>query len=325
MVFKKMMRAFGVGGPSVDTVLTNPNTRPGLNLEGRVNITGGDHMVDIEYVSLGLVTKVEVESGDSEYNQHTEFHKLNVAGRFPVHPGQPISIPFSFPVPWETPLTNIQGGQRLHGMTMGLRTELAVAGAVDKGDLDQVNVFPLPAQERIIEAFGRLGFRFKGADCERGHIRGVQQHLPFYQEIEFYPPGQYHGINSAEVTFVASPHGMAVVLEFDKRGGLFTSGHDVINTYQVDYRSVDSTDWAGVVDGWVRQAMSRRPHHQPTHHQPHYPPQPHYGHHQPHHGHGGHGYRHGHHGGAGMVGGIAAGLVGGFVAGEILDDLFDGD
>ena len=29
---------------------------------------GGDHAVDIEYVALGLLTRVEVESGDSEYN-----------------------------------------------------------------------------------------------------------------------------------------------------------------------------------------------------------------------------------------------------------------
>ena len=97
---------------------------------------------------------------------------------------------------------------------------------MDKGDLDAVNVHPLPAQERILEAFGRLGFRFKGADLERGHLRGVHQTLPFYQEIEFYPAPQYaSAINEVEVTFVANPHGVDVVLEFDKRGGLFTVGH----------------------------------------------------------------------------------------------------
>ena len=31
VVFKKLLGAFGVGGPSVDTVLSNPNTRPGLS------------------------------------------------------------------------------------------------------------------------------------------------------------------------------------------------------------------------------------------------------------------------------------------------------
>lgn len=89
-----MVRAFGVGGPSVDTVLSNPNTRPGLAL----------------------------------------------------------------------------------------------------GDLDEVAVHPLPAQERILEAFAWLGFRFARADIEHGGLYGVRQTLPLYQEIEFYPPaiGERH-------------------------------------------------------------------------------------------------------------------------------------
>ena len=65
MVFKKMMRAFGVGGPSVDTVLANPNTRPGLTLEGQVRIQGGDHDVTIEQI---------VE--DVGYSEASHFYKL---------------------------------------------------------------------------------------------------------------------------------------------------------------------------------------------------------------------------------------------------------
>jgi sporulation-control protein len=204
VVFRRLRQAFGVGGPQVDTVLHNPNTRPGLGLEGQVNIQGGDHEVHIDYVELAMVTKVEVETDDSEYDSTVAFARLRVTGAFPLAPGQPVSVPFQFPVPWETPITDVFG-QHLHGMTMGLRTELEVARALDKGDLDAVNVHPLPIQERILEGFGRLGFRFKGADLERGHLRGVHQTLPFYQEIEFHPAPQYAGkINEVEVTFVAA-------------------------------------------------------------------------------------------------------------------------
>lgn len=38
-----MMRAFGVGGPTVDTVLDSLGTRPGLALQGRIEVFGGDH------------------------------------------------------------------------------------------------------------------------------------------------------------------------------------------------------------------------------------------------------------------------------------------
>ncbi|MDM4718066.1 sporulation protein [Micromonospora sp. WMMA1363] len=258
MVFKRLMQAMGVGGPSVETVLANPNCRPGGQLEGTVHVAGGDHPVDISYVALGLVTRVEVESGDNDYETTEEFHRQHITGSFRLEAGQRYDVPFRFDVPWETPLTELYG-QHLRGMTMGLRTELEVARAVDKGDLDAVAVHPLPSQERILEAFLRLGFRFARADVERGHIYGVRQTLPFYQEIEFYPAPQYaSGINQLEVTFVTDPHQIQVVLELDKRGGLFTEGRDAFGRFSVDHVTADRTDWTAQLDAWLRQSLQRR-------------------------------------------------------------------
>ncbi|MCU7723799.1 sporulation protein [Actinoplanes sp. KI2] len=356
MVFKKMMRAFGVGGPSVDTVLANPNTRPGLALDGTVRILGGDHDVTVERVVLGLVTRVEHEHGDSL----AEFHRLPVTGAFALRAGEQRDLPFSLPVPWETPITDVYG-RRLHGMTMGLRTELAVANAVDKGDLDQVAVHPLPAQERILDAFAHLGFRFARADLEHGRIHGVHQQLPFYQEIEFYPPPQYAGaINEVEVTFIADPSGVEVVLEFDKRGGFLTPGHDTYGRFRVAHAEAETTDWAAVVDSWISEAAGRYPgmrsapgyggygapaghggygapaghggYGAPAGHGGHGAPAGYGGHGAPagYGGHGPHGYgHHGHYrrgGGAGaMAAGIAGGVLGGFALGEVFDEVFDGD
>ncbi|BCJ67149.1 sporulation protein [Polymorphospora rubra] len=258
MVFKRMMQAFGVGGPSVETVLSNPNARPGGYLEGQVHVVGGDHATDIEAVTLALSTRVEVESGDSEYETTKEFHRQRLTGPFRLESGQRFDIPFRFDVPFETPITDIYG-QRLHGMTMGLRTELEVARAVDKGDLDPVAIHPLPAQERILEAIARLGFRFSRADVESGRIYGVEQTLPFYQEIEFYPAPQYaSAFNQLEVTFLATPHVLQVVLEIDKRGGLFTEGQDAFGRFTVDYAQAEHTDWAAQLDAWLRQSAQKR-------------------------------------------------------------------
>ncbi|MEU7758353.1 sporulation protein [Micromonospora aurantiaca (nom. illeg.)] len=318
MVFKKMLSAFGVGGPSVDTVLTNPNTRPGLTLDGHVNLVGGDNPARIEQINLGLVTRVEIESGDHEYAGVMEFHRMPVSGAFELAPKQQLSIPFQMPVPWETPITDVYG-QRLHGMTMGLRTELAVARAVDKSDLDQVSVHPLPIHERILEAFQALGFRFKHADLERGHIYGVPQTLPFYQEIEFFAAPQYaQTVTEVELTFVTSQQGVEVILECDKRGGFLSPGHDVIGRYSVPHSDATRTDWVQVVDGWLRETTGR------------YGSMraqgfgmPHGGHGYPgHHGYAGHGRRGP--GMGGVVAGAALGVAGGMIAGEMLDDAFDG-
>ena len=86
-------------------------------------------------------------------------------------------------MPWETPLSAI-AGHPLPGMRLGVATELALAGALDKGDLDPLFVNPLPEQEYVLAALDRMGFRFKGADLEAGTLRGST--MPFYQEIEYH-------------------------------------------------------------------------------------------------------------------------------------------
>jgi len=307
MVFKKMLSALGVGGPSVDTVLTNPNTRPGLVLDGQVNLRGGESPADIEQITLALVTRVEMEAGDSEYAGTMEFYRLPVSGAMRLEAKQELAIPFELPVPWETPITDVYG-QRLRGMTMGLRTELAVARAVDKSDLDAVAVHPLPVHEKILEAFAQLGFQFKSADLERGHLYGVQQTLPFYQEIEFFASPQYAStIREVELTFVTSQRGVEVILECDKRGGFLSAGHDAFGRYQVSHTDVDRVDWAQVVDGWLRETTSRygslRSQYGPSH---------------------GHGHSRGH-GMGGMVAGAALGVAGGMIAGEMIEESFEGD
>jgi sporulation-control protein len=258
MVFKQMLSAFGVGGPSVDTMLVNPNIRPGLALDGQVSLRGGDSPVKIEQVTLALVTRVEEHGGDTGYAGGVEFHRMPVSGPLHLDAGQELSFPFQLPVPWEIPITDVYG-QQLHGMAMGLRTEVAVARAVDRSDLDQIAVHPLPVQEMILEAFARLGFQFKSADLEHGRIYGVQQTLPFYQEIEFNPAPQYAPvINQLELTFVGAARHLQVVLEIDKPGGVFTQGRDAFGRFTVDYSTVEQTDWVARLDGWLRESIQKR-------------------------------------------------------------------
>lgn len=258
MVFKKLMKAMGVGGPSVETILHNPNTRPGEILTGEVNLLGGEHDSDVIGVNLALRSRVEIESGDNEYSSNLEYAKQRIAGSFELEDGARHSIPFQMQIPWEAPLTHMYG-QPLHGTTVGVATELEVARAVDATDLDPIAVHPLPAQERLLAAFDRLGFRFRNADCEKGRIYGVHQELPFYQEIEFYPPGQYaSAVKQLEVTFVSYPTSMEVVLELDKRGGVFSEGHDSFARFTVDYANADSTDWERRLDEYLQQAGRRR-------------------------------------------------------------------
>lgn len=333
MVFKRLLGSLGVGGPTVDTVLDPGAVRPGSTLTGHVHLRGGGADFDIEHITLELVARVEAEHEDGESEGVAAFERFTVGGGFRLAEGTEHSVPFTVTLPWETPITELYG-QNL-GIVLGVRTELAVAGAKDKGDLDQLNVAPLPVQEAILEAFGSLGFGFKSADLEYGRIGGTNQQLPFYQEIELAPsPAYAHQVNEIEVTFLAHPGGMDVVLEADKRGGGFlTPGQDALTRFTVSHDGVQHQDWNGTVDGWVRQLVEHRAS---------YGSHAAYGHGDPYGGHG-HEYKHdGHHGhddghrsGPGMgtviaagAAGLAVGVVGGMVAAEVVDevgDFFEGD
>ncbi|MGW7483920.1 sporulation protein [Nonomuraea muscovyensis] len=313
MVFKRMLGAFGVGAPSVDTVLATPRTRPGGTLTGEVRLKGGDFDAEIEHITLGLVARVEVEFGDGEGAGVGEFSRAQVSGPFTLRKGEERVIDFQIPVPWEAPISEI-AGQRLTGMALGVRTELAIAKAVDKGDLDMVDVEPLPSQFRILDAFPQLGFRFKSADLEVGQIYGSHQELPFYQEIEFYPPPQYAGsVGEVEVTFVTNPGGLEVILEADKSSGRYSG--DAIGRFTISHDDAMNTDWSGEIGRWLSGLAQYGGFHGG-----------HHGHHDGHHGdfHGGH--HGGHHGGPGLgmvAAAGAAGVVGGLVAGEIVEEVFE--
>ncbi|MDT0610409.1 sporulation protein [Streptomyces lancefieldiae] len=325
MVFKRLLGSLGVGAPTVDTVLDPAPALPGGTLSGQVHLKGGQADFDIEHITLELVARVEAEREDGESDGIVVFDRFTVGGGFRLAAQEPRSVPFSVMLPWETPVTELYG-QPL-GIVLGVRTELAVAGAKDKGDLDQLTVAPLPAQEAILEALGQLGFGFKSADLEYGHIAGTGQQLPFYQEIELTPAPQYaHQVNEIELTFLTGPGGLEVVLEADKRGGLFSSGHDALTRFTVGHHDV--RDWTAEVDGRLRQLVEHRSA---------YGSQAAYGQGAPYtdHGHGDQHHHDHHRSGPGMgtavaagAAGLAVGVVGGMVAAEVVDeigDFFEGD
>ncbi|MFE1335708.1 sporulation protein [Streptomyces microflavus] len=257
MGFKRLLASMGAGGASVETELTEVNVVPGGVVQGEVRIQGGSVAQQIEGLSVGLQARVEVESGDQETKQNIEFAKVRLGGAFEVQAGAVHVVPFGLEISWETPVTMF-AGQHLRGMDIGVTTELEIARALDSGDLDPINVHPLPAQQAILDAFGQLGFRFRSADMERGHIRGSRQRLPFYQEIEFVPPQQYRGLHQVELTFVADDREMDVILEMDKKPGLFSEGSDSYRAFKVGLEDFHQTDWAAYLNQWLAQVGGQR-------------------------------------------------------------------
>jgi sporulation-control protein len=254
-VLERLRQVFGAGGPCVATSLRdNRKTAPGGNLSGTIHVVGGARPVTISRIVLGLSTKVCVAGEPSR--DDVFFARQTAAESFGLAPGEERDFEFDFLVPYETPLTSA-AGQQLTDVEIGLRTELEVARAFDCSDLDSIQVEPLPAQAAVVKALIDLGFRVIRSDVEHGRLRGVNQTLPFYQEIEFHPAAKYAtALNQLELTFVAAPGATQVVLELDRRGGLL-AGRDVFGRFVVDHAMIGDTDWKGRLDDWIMESCRR--------------------------------------------------------------------
>lgn len=124
-------------------------------------------------------------------------------------------------------------------------------------------------------------------------------------------------MNEIELTFLAGPGGLEVVLEADKRGGFFTEGSDTLGRFTVGHHDYQGRDWNAEIDSWIRSLVANRSACHAT------PP---YGYGDEH----GHGEGHGHGSGHGVgtavaagAAGLAVGVAGGLVAAEVVDEVGD--
>ncbi|WP_432252257.1 sporulation protein [Streptomyces sp. HNM1019] len=274
MVFKRVLGSLGVGGPVVDTILDREPVRPGGVVRGHVRLRGGASACDLEHLALELVAGVGARAGygGEGHEDGVVFDRLRLGGGFRLDARRHRDIPFSVHLPWETPLTEVSG-QPL-GVVLGIRVELAAAGARGHDDPEPLIVRPLPVQEAVLGALGRLGFGLVAADLRLAHIAGTGQRLPFHQEIELTPAPQYlHDVNEITLTLLTGPDGMEVVLEADKRGGGSGDvqgrhtvrhedhegyeGHEGHEPYE-GHEGFEQRDWTGEIDSWIRALIEAR-------------------------------------------------------------------
>ncbi|MFY1690880.1 sporulation protein [Plantactinospora sp. WMMB782] len=243
-------------GLTVRTTLPNPSTRPGLSLPGRVTVTAGRSPATVDRVTLGLVTRVEPAGGAVEY-QPVEFHRVPAAGAFVLAPGERRVLDFELPVPWETPVTVVDGHCLLN-LRMGLRTEVAVSALLDRGDLRPVYVHPLPAQAGVLGALAELGFELRQVGLLAERLPGIDQRLPFHQKIAYWAAPLYGGpFSELEVSFFTDPERVEVLFALDRRVALAGAGHVSFSRFRAAHRGAAELDWITVLDSWLRYAVQR--------------------------------------------------------------------
>jgi len=221
-MFKKLLASVGIGSAQVDARLSRDSLRPGDMVEGEVHIAGGDIAQDIDEIYMYVVTHYEREVDDSKVKEECILLKHRLSERFTLQPKEKRVLPFSFRLPWETPLT--MGRQPVY-----LRTGLDIKNAIDPGDSDFIEVVPHPLMEKVLDAVKEVGFQLYKVDCE--HNRYLGRHYPFVQEFEFRPTGKYRSrLEELEVIFYLQEHECEVLMQVDKRArGLFGALEEALN------------------------------------------------------------------------------------------------
>ncbi|GAA2688010.1 MULTISPECIES: sporulation protein [Actinosynnema] len=240
-MFKRMLSAWGVGGPTAETTLTSPHTTPGQVLSGEVRLRGGVFDAEVAQLVLSLV----VATG----NEDVELVRVIARQGLAVPAGSVLPVHFQLRTPWETPITAL-GGAPLPGVSVGVRTEVVLDGPPGRVDRRVVLTGPAPSQERVLDAFDYLGFRFQGTGVGQapGALREPALRDPaLHQEFRFLPPSRFAGVvDEIALTLVADADGLLVLIGADQRR---------TGRFRVSPEAAGTTDWNSLVELWAAQAV----------------------------------------------------------------------
>lgn len=206
---KRALASVGIGAAQVDTVLETDRVNPGDTLTGTVYVRGGEQAQKIGHIYLSLMTRYLKKSGDNEHHVDYALSEVRLQESFEIGAGQTRELPFSLPVPWETPLS-------VGKSSVWVKTGLSVSMALDPSDSDMLRVEPTTGMQAVLSALENLGFYLYKADNEANSR--MRRRVPFVQELEFRPGGRYaKRLQELEVILLPASDGLEVLLEADLR------------------------------------------------------------------------------------------------------------
>ncbi|KSU63365.1 sporulation protein SpoOM [[Bacillus] enclensis] len=210
--FNKVFASFGIGAATVDTKLEKSSYQAGETAKGVVEIKGGSTSQTIDSIYLTLYTTYIRESDDKKYTDYAPIQKVQISEPFTIGENEKREIPFSFTLPFETPIT--YGNTRVW-----VATGLDIKNSVDPKDKDYIEIVPHNLINGILQSVQDLGFRIRKVECEQAPRR-FRGRYPFIQEFEFVPvSGAYQrSLDEIELMFLNQSEEQAdVLIEVDRR------------------------------------------------------------------------------------------------------------
>lgn len=253
-LFNKVLASVGIGSARVDTKLYYDQLEIGEDVQGVVEITGGNITQLIEEIYLTLMTTYVKESDDKKYTQQATIAKIKITEPFTINANEKREFPFSFSLPLDTPVT-------LGRTKVWIHTGIEIRNAIDPSDKDYIKVNPNRLIQSVLSSAQELGFRLREVECEAAPHR-LRNRLPFVQEFEFYPTsGLFRGkLDEIELIFYPqSADKMDCLMQIDRRArglaGLFAEALEMDESF-VRF-TIDSQDGPSGITQKLMDIMKR--------------------------------------------------------------------
>lgn len=207
---KTMANVFGIGGTKVDTVVSSKSIYPGGNIEGVVNIFGGQVNQDIKNVIIDVKTNYEKEYDDKTTTVETVVQRFLLNVDRIVDSKDNITLPFSFVLDYNCPIT--KGKSKVW-----LSTRLDIENAIDSMDTDAITIKPSKEIDTVLSCIKNLGFKLKSTKNIFDKHRLSK--YKYVQEFEYIPTASpFRGkLDELEVVIVGNNNGLSVILEVDRK------------------------------------------------------------------------------------------------------------
>lgn len=207
-----LKQLLGVGGATVDTVIANPTAKIAEKVEGVVNIKGGQMQQTISRVEIELKTDYVVRHDGFESRHEINLLQLVVGTNVAIQPGQDLQIPFSFFIPFYTP---VDINARMHWGKVWVETELEIPRSTDPEDRDLIKILPTDTMDIIHKALKMLGFKL-------GEVEYYPKYMGHYnampQSFEYKPNGKFYGkLDEIEVLFLPNENGVDLKMEIERK------------------------------------------------------------------------------------------------------------
>lgn len=207
-IINKAIASTGFSGIKVNIYLDDQKVCKGCQVNGFLSISGGKFEQKASRVTLSLKTIIDINEDNSESEKYIEILKADIAKNITIKSEDGITIPFSFVLPYDTPVS-------FNNNTIWLEAGMDIKVQSEKS---YIKVIPHPFMQRILEVL-QTELKFILTKNENIYVPNNGSHLPIVQVFEFNATSRVtENLDEVKMMFfVDDLRGLEIVVELPGR------------------------------------------------------------------------------------------------------------